>query len=83
MQIETNIDNEIRCRRNECSIGTICLGSMTQGHQLRGYRYFINKDSIYIDLGFPGNSVGKESICNAGDSDLILGLGRSPGEGIG
>ena len=83
MQTETNIDNEIRCRRNECSIGTICLGIMTQGHHLRGYKYFINKDSIYIGLGFPGNSVGKESICNAGDPDLILGLGRSPGEGIG
>ena len=30
--------------------------------------------------GFPGNSVGKESACNAGDSDLIPGSGRSPGE---
>ena len=28
-------------------------------------------------------SVGKESICNAGDPGLIPGLGRSPGEGIG
>lgn len=67
MQIETNIDNEIRCRRNECSTGTVSLGSITQGHQLRGYRHFINKDSIYIDLGFPSSSVGKESICNAED----------------
>ena len=25
----------------------------------------------------------KESACNAGDSGLILGLGRSPGEGNG
>ena len=24
----------------------------------------------------------KESACNAGDSGLILGLGRSPGEGM-
>ena len=83
MQIETNTDDEISCRRNECSTGTISLGSMTQGHQLRGYRDFINKDSIYIDLGFPGSSVGKESICNAENPNLILGLGRSPGEGIG
>ena len=33
--------------------------------------------------GFPGNLVSKESACNAGDtgdSDLISGLGRSPGE---
>ena len=34
-------------------------------------------------MGFPGSSAGKESACNAGDSGLIPGLGRSPGEGIG
>ena len=34
-------------------------------------------------LGFPGSSAGKESTWNAGDPDLIHGLGRSPGEGIG
>ena len=33
--------------------------------------------------GFSGGSNGKESSCNAGDSSLILGLGRSPGEGKG
>ena len=33
--------------------------------------------------GFPGSSAGKESACNAGDSSLIPGLARSPGEGIG
>ena len=32
---------------------------------------------------FPGVSEGKESACNARDLDLILGLGRSPGEGNG
>ena len=30
-----------------------------------------------------GSSAGKESSCNAGDPGLIIGLGRSPGEGIG
>ena len=30
---------------------------------------------------FPDSSVGKESVCNAGDLSLIPGLGRSPGEG--
>ena len=34
-----------------------------------------------ITLGFPAGSVGKESACSAGDLGLILGLGRSPGEG--
>ena len=33
------------------------------------------------DEGFPGGSDGKESACNVGDSGLIPGLGRSPGEG--
>ena len=38
----------------------------------------------YNDLkGFPGSSDGKESTCNAGDPDLIPGLGRSPGDGNG
>ena len=32
---------------------------------------------------FPGGSEGKASACNAGDLDLIPGLGRSPGEGNG
>ena len=34
-------------------------------------------------LGFPDSSFGKESTCNAGDTGLISGLGRSAGEGIG
>ena len=32
---------------------------------------------------FPDSSVGKESTCNAEDLGLILGLGKSPGEGKG
>ena len=34
-------------------------------------------------MGFPDNSVGKESACNAGDPSSIPGLGRYAGEGIG
>ena len=36
---------------------------------------------IYIYMGFPGGSDGKESACNAGDRGLIPRLGRSPGKG--
>ena len=36
-----------------------------------------------ISWGFPGGSVGRESVCNAGDPDLIPRSGRSTGEGIG
>ena len=34
-------------------------------------------------MGFPDNSIGKESACSAGDPGLIPGSERSPGEGIG
>ena len=34
-------------------------------------------------MGFPDDSVGKESVCNAGDPSLIPGSGRSPEEGTG
>ena len=33
-------------------------------------------------IGFPDNSVGKESACNEGDPGSIPGLGRSSGERI-
>ena len=36
-----------------------------------------------MGLGFPCSSVGKESVCNAGDLGSIPGWGRSPGEGNG
>ena len=35
----------------------------------------------YEGLGFPDNSAGKESTCNAGDPGSIPGLGRFTGEG--
>ena len=31
-------------------------------------------------MGFPGESDGKESACNAGDPGSVPELGRSPGE---
>ena len=36
-----------------------------------------------VFLGFPCSSAGKESTRNAGDLNLIPGLGRSPGGGHG
>ena len=39
---------------------------------------------VYVMLIFSlGGSDGKESACNTRDLDLILGLGKSPGEGNG
>ena len=34
-------------------------------------------------MGFPGDSDGKESACNAGDLGSISGSGRFPGGGHG
>ena len=36
---------------------------------------------VYIYMGYPSASVSKESACNAGNANLIPGLGRSPGKG--
>ena len=38
---------------------------------------------MYICMGFPDSSAGRESACKAGDPGSIPGSGRSPGEGIG
>ena len=47
------------------------------------YIYFHGHFLLLLSMGFPDSSVGKESSCNAGDSGLVPGLGRSTGEGIG
>ena len=56
---------------------------MSKGHRLLDLALLL---ILFIEvqlIGFPDSSVGKESTCNAGDSGLIPGLGRSAGEGIG
>ena len=45
--------------------------------------FFFLKFDFGHRMGFPGGSDGKESARNAGDSGLIPGLGRFPGEGNG
>ena len=45
--------------------------------------HYENKYNVYLFMGFPGSSDGKESASKAGDLGLIPGLGRSPGEGHG
>ena len=41
------------------------------------------REKLWWGSGFPDSSVGKESACNAGDPNLILGSGRFTGKGIG
>ena len=38
---------------------------------------------LYLHMGFPGGSNGKQSAYNAGDSGLIPEWGRTPGGGNG
>ena len=47
--------------------------------KIRLYFLFFQVIHFYYK-GFPGDSDGKESVCNAGDLGLIPGSGRSPGE---
>ena len=52
---------------------------------LRHYRLRIDSSALFIPLGrgFPGDSDGKESACNARDLGSVPGSGRSHGEGNG
>ena len=43
----------------------------------------MNNRATYILQGFPGGSVAKSSLVNAGDSGSMPRSGRSPGEGNG
>ena len=43
----------------------------------------MSMEERHFNHGFPDSSVSKESSCNAGDSGLIPGVGRSAGGGIG
>ena len=65
----------------------VCSTATTTSCECVSYRISIWNEWILAHLtyspGFPGSSAGKEPTCNAGDPGLILGSGRSPGEGIG
>ena len=52
-------------------------------HTVKGFSV-VYKAEVDVFLGFPNGSMGKESVCNAGDTGdacLIPGWGRSPREG--
>ena len=66
---------------NVCSTSTITLCECVS-YRISIWNEWILAHLTY-SLSFPGSSAGKEPTCNAGDPSLILGLGRSPGEGKG
>ena len=60
----------------------ILLKYMLLGEKSQSEKETILYDSTYV-MGFLGISVSKESACSAGDTGLIPGSRRSPGEGYG
>ena len=55
--------------------------ALANGYTVRVCVFLIKDDSS--SMGFPGGSVVKNPPASAGDTGLIHGLGRSPGEGNG
>ena len=69
--------------RDQRLYGQILLSSHTNTWAITNIDKWYGESAQYsVNLGFPGSSVGKESICNAGDPGLIPGSGRSSGERI-
>ena len=60
-----------------------CLPSFAFSRTLYSWNRIIYSLFILSSFFSPGGSDSKETACNAGDSDLIPGWGRSPGEGNG
>ena len=59
----------------------ICLLFYNERWELNSKLPLTNYTDLFSPRGFPGNSEGKESACNARDPGLIPGSERFPGEG--
>ena len=74
----THCDNHLFVLCIYVSVHLFCfLDSTCKGIQYLSFFVWL------IPLSFPDSSVGKESICNAGDPSSSPGSGRLTGEGIG
>ena len=62
-------------------VSIFCFVNISELHLFKNLSLSFKKSKIL--QGVPGGSEGRESACNAGDPDLIPGLGRSPGEANG
>ena len=60
------------------------FGVLSQSQSQAGLRSLSHSCRVFSGIyPFPGDSDGKESICNVGNQGSIPGLGRSPGGGHG
>ena len=57
--------------------------SVTYSHQMNVEFIYVKSILYSENRGFPNGSVVKNPPANIGDTDLMPGLGRSPGEGNG
>ena len=57
--------------------------SVTYSHQMNVEFIYVKSILYSENRGFPNSSVVKNPPANIGDTDLMPGLGRSPGEGNG
>ena len=75
---------KVRLKKAECRMRIRWKwGHVGQGYKFMNTIWRHNVDHGDNSWGFPGGSDSEESACNAGDPDLILGLGRSLAEGNG
>ena len=59
-----------------------CIYNASFGGVRSRIRIGVQTQPQFVNWGFPGDSVGKESACSVGDLALIPELGRSPEEGM-
>ena len=74
----TRISGSLSCGAREVRSPCAWRGGARPGSRVTGHTMFSGPI-----LGFPGGSVVKNPPANAGDTGLIPGSGRSPGEGNG
>ena len=71
---DTSVGEESACNAGDPSSISFRVGKIRWGR---------DRLPTPVLLDFPCGSASKESVCNARNSGLISGLGRSPGEGKG
>ena len=80
------VEDEAESQRMKGSgSGSVSTGALFSLYFANGFCIYIFGLDLFTEyqIDFSGGSESQESACNAGDSGLIPGLGRSPGGGHG
>ena len=81
--VQTSVPNEKIKWETTSSVNVGQCRRPQSNSWVRKFPWRRNRLPTPVFLDFLGGSDGKESACNVGDLDSILGLGRSPGGGHG